>query len=190
MKTIKCVLVGDGAVGKTCMLIRYTTDAYPGDYVPTVFDNYSKKITLDGTTVELGLWDTAGESDYDRLRPLSYPETDIFLLCFSIVDPTSFENISAKWYPEAMHHCPNTPVLLVGTKADLQKDQNTKQRLSDERMAPINQEQGFIKMRDLNAVGYQPCSALTGDGLASVFEVATRAVLNPPPGPPRSPFQP
>lgn len=69
---------------------------------------------VDGIQVSLGLWDTAGQEDYDRLRPLSYPQTDVFLICFSIASPSSFENVTSKWYPEIKHHCPDAPIILVG----------------------------------------------------------------------------
>jgi Ras-related C3 botulinum toxin substrate 1 len=98
---------------------------------------------VDGKAISLGLWDT----DYDRLRPLSYPQTDVFLICFSVVSPTSYENARTKvssrldsvgnrpdvtsrqWYPELSHHAPSTPVLLVGTKLDLREDQATIEKL-------------------------------------------------------------
>lgn len=61
---------------------------------------------VDGRPISLGLWDTAGQDDYDRLRPLSYPDTDVFLICFSLVSPNSFANVSDKWSPEINHHAP------------------------------------------------------------------------------------
>ena len=78
------------------------------------FDNYSAPMVCDGVPVSLGLWDTAGQEDYDRLRPLSYPQTDVFLICFSVVSPSSFENVTSKWCPEIKHHCADAPILLVG----------------------------------------------------------------------------
>ncbi|KAL7423830.1 Rho-related protein rac1B [Cryptotrichosporon argae] len=179
VRNIKCVVVGDGAVGKTCLLISYTTNAFPGEYVPTVFDNYSSQVVVDGVTVSLGLWDTAGQEDYDRLRPLSYPQTDVFLLCFSVVSPASCENVRTKWWPEIQHHSPGTPIILVGTKLDLREDPMQVERLRERRQEPIKYERGAEVARDIKAMRYLECSALTQKGLKTVFDEAIRTVLNP-----------
>ncbi|PNY09198.1 ROP small G protein [Trifolium pratense] len=113
---IKCVTVGDGAVGKTCMLICYTSNKFPTDYIPTVFDNFSANVVVEGITVNLGLWDTAGQEDYNRLRPLSYRGADVFVLAFSLVSRASYENVFKKWIPELQHFASGVPIVLVGTK--------------------------------------------------------------------------
>ncbi|OXB53346.1 UNVERIFIED_CONTAM: hypothetical protein H355_006544 [Colinus virginianus] len=181
MQSIKCVVVGDGAVGKTCLLICYTTNAFPKEYIPTVFDNYSAQNTVDGRTINLNLWDTAGQEEYDRLRTLSYPQTNVFIICFSIASPPSYENVKHKWYPEVCHHCPSVPVLLVGTKKDLRTHPDTTRRLKEQNQAPISTQQGLSLCRQIRAVKYLECSALQQEGIKEVFTEAVRAVLNPAP---------
>merc|ERR1712020_217948 len=66
---------------------------------------------------------------------------DVFLICFSLVNPASFENVRAKWYPEVRHHCPNVPIILVGTKLDLREDRETIEKLKEKRLAPITYPQ-------------------------------------------------
>ncbi|KAL3984379.1 stromal interaction molecule 1 [Sarotherodon galilaeus] len=190
MQTIKCVVVGDGAVGKTCLLISYTTNKFPSEYV---FDNYAVTVMIGGEPYTLGLFDTAGQEDYDRLRPLSYPQTDVFLVCFSVVSPSSFENVREKWVPEISHHCPRTPFLLVGTQVDLRDDSNTLEKLAKNKQRALSCESGEKLARELKAVKYvdgeelahqlkavkyMECSAQTREGVKEVFEEAILATLN------------
>lgn len=173
----KLVIVGDGACGKTCLLIVFSKDQFPEVYVPTVFENYVADIEVDGRQVELALWDTAGQEDYDRLRPLSYPDTDVILMCFSIDSPDSLENIPEKWTPEVRHFCPNVPIILVGNKKDLRSDENTKRELLKMNQAPLKNDEGKRMAENISAVTYLECSAKTKEGVREVFEQATRAAL-------------
>jgi len=173
----KLVIVGDGACGKTCLLIVFSKDQFPEVYVPTVFENYVADIEVDGKQVELALWDTAGQEDYDRLRPLSYPDTDVILMCFSIDSPDSLENIPEKWTPEVKHFCPNVPIILVGNKKDLRNDNNTIHELQKMKQEPVKVEDGKSMAEKISAFSYLECSAKTKDGVREVFETATLAAL-------------
>jgi small GTP-binding protein len=170
MQAIKCVVVGDGAVGKTCLLIAYTTNTFPNEYVPTVFDNYSASLMVESRAINLGLWDTAGQTDYDRLRPLAYPNSDVILCCFSIAEPTSLENVREKWVAELDHYAATVPRVLVGTKLDLRT--SSSQRF-------VSRKQGELMAATIGAVQYLECSALTMRGVKDVFEAAIMAVLHP-----------
>ena len=143
-----------------------------------MFDNYSANVTIDGKTINLGLWDTASREESDRLRPLGYPGTDIFLLCFSVVTPSAYDNIRTKWYPEITYHAPNVPYLVVGTKTDLRDDKETVSRLAERKLQPMTRAQGEKLAKDIGAVKYVECSALTQDGLKEVFDQAMRAVIH------------
>lgn len=116
------------------------------------------------------MFDTAGQEDYDRLRPLSYPQTDVFLVCFSVTSPASFENVREKWFPEVHHHCPGVPCLIVGTQVDLRDDPSVREKLSKQKMAPVRKEDGERMAKDLGAVKYVECSALTQFKLKDVFD--------------------
>ena len=76
-------------------------------------------LMIDGKVISLSLWDTAGQDSYDRVRPLSYPDTDMFVICFSLVHRDSMCNVKSKLWPEITHHCPRTPIVLVGEYTQL-----------------------------------------------------------------------
>lgn len=129
---------------------------------------------VDTHPINLGLWDTAGQEDYDRLRPLSYPQTDVFLICYSIISPTSFQNVASKWYPEINYHAPGVPVILVGTKSDLRNDPEQISKLNKSGKSPITSEQGVQMAQEIHAKMHMECSALTQSGLKKVFDEAIR----------------
>ena len=174
---LKLVIVGDGACGKTCFLMVFRNDEFPPDYVPTVFENYVKELTVDNKDVELELYDTAGQEDYDRLRPLSYPGSDVILVCYSIDSPNSYDNVKERWFPEVEQFCPRVPVVLVGLKKDLRDDETTIEDLKEQGQEPVTVDQGKKMASDIGAVDFLECSALKRDGVNEVFEAAVRAAI-------------
>ncbi|KAK8597690.1 hypothetical protein V6N13_095090 [Hibiscus sabdariffa] len=147
---IKCVTVGDGAVGKTCLLICYTSNKFPTDYVPTVFDNFSANVAVDGSIINLGLWDTAGQEDYSRLRPLSYRGADIFVLAFSLISRASYENVLKKIFGKTEHFL----LIKWGLGEELRKQ--------------------------IGAAAYIECSSKTQQNVKAIFDTAIKVVLQPP----------
>ncbi|GBG28802.1 Ras-related protein Rac1 [Hondaea fermentalgiana] len=208
MNTLKVVIVGDGAVGKTSLLISYSQGKFPTEYVPTVFDNFEKVIRADNKDFLMQLWDTAGQEEYDRmdkiltykharmrnmndddrvpvpsdprvvllfslaqhLRPISYPETDVFLLCFSLAGDRSLTNVQKKWIPEVTKHCPDTPFILVGTKHDLKNEEALGR--STEELHELAEEVG--------AIGFVECSAKEMFNVDKIFSLAADTCLRNP----------
>lgn len=84
-----------------------------------------------------------------------------------------------QWHPEVSHHCPGIPIILVGTKTDLREDKDTIEKLKEKKLNPLSPAQGVQMARDIKAVQYLECSALTQKGLKKVFDDAIRAVLSP-----------
>ena len=184
---IKMLVVGDGAVGKTCLLMRYTQNKFPTNYVPTVFENITKVVSVKlnenddkETKVSLDLWDTAGQEEFDRMRHLSYPDTDVFLMCFSVVSPTSFENVSTKWIPDIEHHMKDKDyrLLLVGLKCDLREDERELNKLKETGKKPVEMTEIEALQKRINAIGYVECSALTAKNVHLCFEKSIKHFLS------------
>ncbi|XP_058485411.1 ras homolog family member Ua [Solea solea] len=176
-RRVKCVFVGDGAVGKTSLVVSYTTNGYPTEYVPTAFDNFSVVVSVDGQPVKLQLCDTAGQDEFDKLRPLCYTSADVFLLCFSVVNPTSFQNVPEKWVPEIRRYAPFAPLILVGTQCDLREDVKVLIELAKYRERPVDPVDAWDCAMEIGAVAYMECSSLTQKNLKEVFDAAILASL-------------
>ena len=160
------------------MLIVLSKDQFPEVYVPTVYENYVADIEVDGKQVELALWDTAGQEDYDRLRPLSYPDTDVILMCFSIDSTDTLENIPEKWTPEVKHFCPNVTIILVANRKDLWNEEHTRQELVKLKQELVKPNKGRDMASRIGTFGYMVCSTRTpSDGGREVLQIARRAPL-------------
>ncbi|KAI9892404.1 MAG: Rho GTPase [Vezdaea aestivalis] len=173
----KLVIIGDGACGKTSLLSVFTLGYFPTHYVPTVFENYVTDCRVDGKSVQLALWDTAGQEDYERLRPLAYAKAHVILIGFSIDTPDSLENVQHKWHEEAQERCPSIPILLVGLKKDLRIDPVAIEEMRRRSMNFVSTKDAQDIATQIGARKYLECSSLTGEGVDDVFEAATRAAL-------------
>ena len=162
--------------------------------VPTVFENYVTDCRVDGRSVQLALWDTAGQEDYERLRPLAYAKAHVILIGFSVDTPDSLDNIKHKvcrkgnifsdpclilsqWIEEANERCPGVPVIIVGLKKDLREDPLAQEEMRKKSLHFTTENQGHQASKEMGARRYLECSSLTGEGVDDVFEAATRAAL-------------
>jgi Ras-related C3 botulinum toxin substrate 1 len=177
MQSIKVVVVGDGAVGKTSFLISFTMSAFPSEYIPTVFDNFNAVYDFEGTKVFLGLWDTAGQQDFDKIRPMSYKEADFYLLFFSVVNPTSLENVKLRWVEEIKFNSPNIPYFLVGTQIDSREQEDIVLELEQKGKRPISTKEGQQVAQEIGAVGYFEISAREMQ-FGDIFDELIRHVIN------------
>ncbi|GAU94182.1 hypothetical protein RvY_06007 [Ramazzottius varieornatus] len=175
----KLIVVGDGACGKTCLLYRFAKDDFLTEYVPTVFESMAASLEVDGSIMELILWDTAGQEEFDRLRPLSYPNTDVILICFSLESPDSLDNVRNTWIPEVRHFCPKTPIILVGNKKDLVDDRKVIEDLQKRKQDTVKSTEGRHVADKIGAFAYVENSAKTGEGVQLVFQTACRAIMSP-----------
>lgn len=169
----KLVIVGSGGSGKTSLLMVYARGFFPTEYVPTVFENYVKEMVSEKKVVDLALWDTAGQEDYDRLRPLSYPDTDVILLCYSVTDRASLEAIASKWNPEVEHFCEGIPKILVALKKDVREQTSPEGGVATKF---ISTEEGQELAYRIGAYRFIECSAKLRENVDIVFDSAVKAV--------------
>jgi Ras-related C3 botulinum toxin substrate 1 len=133
-----------------------------------------QSVCVDGKVGTLSLWDTAGQEDYDRLRPLSYPGTDVFVVCYSVTSPSTLTNIKNKWIEEIRFHAGSAPIVLVGTKVDARSDPEVTRMLSQRMMHPVTTAEGADFANRIGAKAFVECSAFSQDGIKEVFDSVTR----------------
>lgn len=170
----------------------FTRGYFPQVYEPTVFENYVHDIFIDGQSVQLSLWDTAGQEEFDRLRSLSYSDTHCIMLCFSIDSPDSLENVQTRWVGEIADNCEGVKLVLVALKCDLRSNEDTDvDNHEEESFNPYNQsnpyqqsrrlisyEEGLAVAKKVGALRYLECSAKKNRGVNEAFSEAARCALN------------
>ncbi|XP_053921683.1 rho-related BTB domain-containing protein 2-like isoform X2 [Cuculus canorus] len=197
VETIKCVVVGDNAVGKTRLICARACNATLSQYqllathVPTVWaiDQYRvcqevlerSRDVVDEVSVSLRLWDTFG--DHHKDRRFAYGRSDVVVLCFSLANPNSLRHVRSVWYPEIKHFCPRTPIVLVGCQLDLRyADLDAVNRARRPLAKPIKAtdilppERGHEVAAELG-VPYYETSVVAQFGIKDVFDNAIRAAL-------------
>ncbi|KAF7701393.1 rho-related GTP-binding protein RhoF [Silurus meridionalis] len=175
---LKIVIVGDGGCGKTSLLMVYAKGDFPETYAPSVFEKYMTTVNHGGKEIQLNLYDTAGQDDYDRLRPISYQDADLILVCYDVTNPTSYDNVLIKWYPEVNHFCPGVPVILIGCKTDLRKDKEKIRKLRVLDLDPVTYIKGEETQKQMNATLYLECSAKHRENVEDIFKEATKLALD------------
>ncbi|XP_010893397.1 rho-related GTP-binding protein RhoF [Esox lucius] len=173
----KVVIVGDGGCGKTSLVKVFTEKDFPQEYVPSVFEKYVTNIRYRGAEFRLNLYDTAGQEDYDRLRPLSYQNANLVLICYDVICPSSYENVQIKWHPEVQHFCRGVPIILVGCKSDLRKDKALARKLWSSGQNFVTYIQGEETKRKIHAELYMECSAKYKENVDDIFREATKRAL-------------
>ena len=161
-QSLKLVIVGDTGVGKSSLASRLSSRPFHIEYKPTVFDNFAATISVDGKPYHLSMFDTAGKEDFNKLRVLSYINSDVFLVCFSVANPESFTNVQDSWVPELRHHIPDTPFILVGTQVDIRQDKMDRQVV---RTSFISTKQGIDLASRIGAASYVECSSVSDCGI-------------------------
>ncbi|KAL9643562.1 hypothetical protein ABK040_010175 [Willaertia magna] len=177
----KYVVVGNGNVGKTCMSMVLTVGRLADfDFIPTVYDNYVidyEDEPFNNKLIKLSIWDTAGSDSFDRLRPLYYPQTDLFILCFSVANyykiVDSFDSITKNWMVELKHYNPETPILLCATKIDLRENKKELFKLLKLENPIISKEEGEAKAKEIGAIGYIETSSFNFIGFDNLNKYLT-----------------
>ncbi|XP_063424563.1 rho-related protein racA-like [Mytilus trossulus] len=168
LDVVHILVVGEGRVGKTSLILTYATDSYPYQWSPYLADVEPISKTVEGQNIKLILMDTRGGEDYHRLLHLSYYDRYVILLCFDIGDESTLLRVKERVIPHLDHHTPTIPRILVGCKSDL--------RITEPNSC-VDKDQ---TERTANALGlhYFETSSMKGHGLQTCFDKAMRIGLD------------
>lgn len=169
---VQCTVVGDGMVGKTCLSLAFSKSATPDDYVATVFENYAGNLSVNADDYTISIFDSAGQHDYESLREFTYRDSEVFVVCYSVVDRESFESVKDFWLPEMKQSMlRKKPFILVATQSDLR---NTTDYDAD---MPITTEEGAALAKEIGAAGFVECSVAQQNSVRKVFEQVVQTAL-------------
>ena len=163
----KITVIGDGAVGKTSLIKKYTQGSFQKDYIKTLGAQFSKyDEEVDGNNVKLFFWDIAGQAEFMFMRPTFYKGSKAAIVVFSIApgEDESFEHI-AQWHDDIKSFCGDLPIVLFGNKADL-----VKKKLDDKKIQALVKEREFL--------GFYQTSAKTGSGVYEAFQAIIRELYS------------
>ena len=170
-KSVKCCLVGNSSVGKTCMIASYTANSFPHQYSPTVLDTYNALVNVGNEVITLTLYDTSGKEhqEHAQLRQAIMNTCDVIMVCYSVTSMQSLIDIKTHWYPEIKEYAPTIPLILVGTQSDQLNHHEGKIFVPESKAKQLTSEFGFGKLF--------MCSALTQEGLKQVFDEAIKTCI-------------
>ena len=175
---LRFTLIGDGGVGKTCMQLTYVNGEFPGEYIPTIFDQHRTSITADGVVYDVGLYDTNGGDNVEIIRSLRFSNANVFILCFSCVNPASMASLETLWMPEILKILPDSQFVIVCTKTDLRNDDETIHRMQSRfHRDPITFEEGKRNAKRFKVPYFEVSSLAAPATLQTLFLETTRLAV-------------
>jgi len=177
---VKLCLTGDAGVGKKYLLITFSSGSFPDALFPTL-EKCEFSTNVNGRPVGFRAYVCPSHVDYDRRFRFAsyYPGTDLFFVCFSIISLDSFNSVEDIWVPELREFCPEIPIVLVGLKTELRKDESLIQKMKEKcGRGPITYEEGVAKAKKIGAMRYMECSSRLGEGVNELFQYTLERILN------------